>query len=171
MSWKCLCCLLLFHLTFLMSRECVSFLLLFDPVFLMCQKFFFGFLFFHLVSSNISDVSGMCIFSSAVWSCLSDVSEINFWFSLFSSFLFIWFHPSDVCLCTADIAPWLLFNICLMKNFSRWDGSLSCNGLEFDECMPSVDTVLNWVSAIKGDIYVKNVAPVFPTIISVFNHF
>ena len=37
---------------------------------------------------------------------------------------------------------------------------MSCSGLEVDESMPSVDTVFNWVSGIKGDIYVKNVVTV-----------
>ena len=61
---------------------------------------------------------------------------------------------------TADIAPWLLSNMCLAQNFSRWDASVSCNGLEVDESMPSIATVFNWVSRIKGDIYVKKVVTV-----------
>ena len=50
--------------------------------------------------------------------------------------------------------------MCWAKNFCRLDGSLSCGCLEVDESMPSVDTVFNWVSGIKGDIYVKNVVTV-----------
>ena len=32
---------------------------------------------------------------------------------------------------------------------------MSCSGLEVDESMPSVHTVFNWVSGIKGDIYMS----------------
>ena len=45
--------------------------------------------------------------------------------------------------------------MCLTKNFSMWNPSVSCGCLEVDESMPSVDSALNWVSGIKGDIYVK----------------
>ena len=37
---------------------------------------------------------------------------------------------------------------------------MSCGCFEVDESMPSVDTVFNRVSAIKGHIYVKNVVMV-----------
>ena len=138
----------------------------------------------YVVSSKVSDVSGMCLFSSAVWFCLCDVSQIPLLFSVVSSSVFIWFHLSiqvlrsmlifqvhfyrdisktllpSILTSTADIAPWLIFNKCLTKNFSRWNASVSNIGLEVDESIPSVHIVFNWVSAIKGDIYVKNVVMV-----------
>ena len=61
---------------------------------------------------------------------------------------------------TVNIPPWVLSNMCLAKNFSRWDGCVSCDCLEVDESRPSVDTVFNWVSAIKWNIYVNNVVMV-----------
>ena len=53
---------------------------------------------------------------------------------------------------TLDIPSLVLSNMCLAKNFSRWNGSVSSGCLEVDESMPSVETVFNWVSGIKGDI-------------------
>ena len=130
-----------------------------------------------VVSSKLSDVSGMCLFSSVVWSCLSRRGKRNPWDSGTTIFI-----PPVVLVCkveginfnhdicksplpsilisTADIAPLFLCNMCLTKNFSRWDASVSCNGLEVDEYMPSIDTVFNWVSGIKWHIYVKNVVTV-----------
>ena len=45
--------------------------------------------------------------------------------------------------------------MCFSKKCSRLDGYVSCDCLEVDESMPSVETVFNCVSGIKGDIYVK----------------
>ena len=49
MSSKFFCCLLFFHLSFLIVRECVSFLLLFYLVFVMSHKFIYCFLLFYLL--------------------------------------------------------------------------------------------------------------------------
>ena len=56
----------------------------------------------------------------------------------------------SILMSTLDIPSIVLCNMCLAKNFSRWDGSVSCGCLEVDESMPRVDTVFNSVSAIKG---------------------
>ena len=66
---------------------------------------------------------------------------------MFSSrviFLLSWRNPlPSILMSTLDIPSRLLSNMCLAKNFSRLNGSVSCGCLEVDESMPSVDTVFS----------------------------
>ena len=70
MSWKCLCCFLLFHLSFLMCRECFSFL--------MSQKLLYCFLLFHILFL-FGFILRMYVFvlSCIVKSSLSYVSQMS----------------------------------------------------------------------------------------------
>ena len=65
-------------------------------------------------------------------------------------FLMSWRKPlPSILTCMLDIPSLVLSNMCLANNFSRWDGSVFCGCLEVDKSMPSIDSVLNSVSAVK----------------------